>query len=226
MGNIQRAESMDAHWNHNCELPHGLKVEEVQKAVEDIYNFFFRMNSMLTQEKLEFFESLVLGNTLSGMLSELIVKRVAVHSQTLERNIRVGGHPDLLVKGKYPGGSIQRGEEGIEVKCSKQSGGWQGHNPEACWLIVFRYVLGDPLESPEKRSPIQFVQILCGCLTVEDWSLAERGQDSRRTRTTSINQKGMHKLRTNPIYQNPSFVVGGETLKKQYLALHQGFAKA
>jgi hypothetical protein len=64
--------------------------------------FFHRIKSLLVeQEGLDFFESLVLGNTLSGVMSELLVKRMNAHSTTLARNRLVGGHPDFRPHGRY-----------------------------------------------------------------------------------------------------------------------------
>ena len=67
--------------------------------------------------------------------------------------------------------------------------------------MVFRYELAT------EKSPTRFVQILAAELKTEDWSLAERGQTSRRTRTCSINESGVAKLRANPIYQEPEYIV-------------------
>ena len=84
--------SVDTYWNYRCQLPYGVTTDQVRHAVEDIYDFFYRINSILVeQEGLDFFESLVLGNTLSGIMSELLVKRIGAHSSTLTRNILVGG---------------------------------------------------------------------------------------------------------------------------------------
>jgi hypothetical protein len=201
--------------------------DQVRHAVEDIYDFFYRINSILVeQEGLDFFESLVLGNTLSGIMSELLVKRISTHSSALTRNILVGGHHDLIPREIYLSNSVLRGNEGIEVKTSKQDGRWQGHNPEVRWLMVFRYKMGDQTQPFEERQPIQFVQILPAYLELEDWSLAERGSQSRRTRTTSINRRGMHKLRSNPVYQDPLFIVAADkVLRAQYATLNQLFTK-
>lgn len=218
---------VEAYWNYNIQLPYGLTTDTVRLAVEDVYNFFYRINSLLVeQEGLDFFESLVLGNTLSSVMSELLVKRMSAHSTTLARNRLVGGHPDLIPNGRYLSDHVLKGEEGIEVKTSRQDGGWQGHNPEVGWLMVFRYKMGDPTQPFEERQPIQFVQILIADLLLEDWSIAERGLESRRTRTTSINRRGMHKLRSNPIYQDPLFIVASDRIvRTQYTTLNQFFTR-
>ncbi len=200
---ITRAQSKLTCWNQAPRLPYGLEVEEVRLAVESIYDFLHAINGALEQHDLGLFENLALGNTFSGLLSEVLVKSIAKHSKTLARNSYVGGHPDLLPTAHPMGSNQLRCDQGIEVKTSKQSGGWQAHNPEAGWLMVFRYEL-----ATSASTPTRFVQILAAELSVGDWSLAERGKTSRRTRTCSINQRGVEKLRSNPIYQDPEFVVG------------------
>lgn len=175
---------------------------------------------MLTNQGLPFLEDMILGNTLSGMLSEIIVKNIEKHCRTLIRNTRVGGHPDLLPRDRYPHGNELRATEGIEVKTSKQRGGWQGHNPEHVWVVVFRYIREEKNRPPEVRQPIEFVQILAAELQEEDWSLAERAETSRRTRTVSINERGTRKLRLNPVYQNPEYVAGRtRALREEYRVL-------
>ena len=178
-----------------------MMVEEIQKAVEGVYEFLYAVNGALARQDLGLFEELALGNTFSGLLSEILVKNIAKQSKTLVRNKHVGGHPDLLPKGDPMGDDQLRCNEGVEVKTSRQSGGWQGHNPEVGWLIVFRYELASG------EAPTHFVQILAADLQAKDWALAERGQQSRRTRTCSINEAGVAKLRANPIYEEPEYVV-------------------
>jgi len=178
-----------------------MTVGEVRGAVEAVYEFLYAVNSALGKQELGLFEELALGNTFSGLLSEILVKNIAKCSRSLMRNKHVGGHPDLLPVGHPRGDNQLRCGQGVEIKTSRQSSGWQGHNPEVGWLIVFRYELADA------ESPTHFVQILAADLKTEDWSLAERGQTSRRTRTCSINEDGVAKLRANPVYQEPEYLV-------------------
>jgi phosphate-selective porin len=39
----------------------------------------------------------------------------------------------------FPEDTVQYATEGIEVKGSRHGSGWQGHNPEAVWLMVFHF---------------------------------------------------------------------------------------
>jgi hypothetical protein len=197
-----KAHAKSECWSGSCKLPYGMTVDEVRRAVEGVYEFFYAVNAALAKQELGLFEKLALGNTFSGLMSEILVKNIAKHSKTLMRNRHVGGHPDLLPIGD-PGGEDQlRCAQGVEVKTSRQSGGWQGHNPEVGWLIVFRYEL-----ARSESEPTRFVQILAAELALEDWALAERRETSRRTRTCSINETGVTKLRANPIYQEPEYLV-------------------
>jgi len=135
-------------WNASCKLPYGLQIKDIKRAVLDTYDLLYTINQALTDHGYPFLEHILLGNTFSGMLSELLVKHIATKSTTLNRNNWVGGHPDLIPRGKYPNDAVLRGE-GIEVKTSRQPGGWQAHNIEKMWVMVFRYTMGDPTDPAE-----------------------------------------------------------------------------
>ena len=204
---VKKAEIIEEFFCQKAILPYGLKVQEVRSAVEEVYGLMHKLNGFLLQNGYERIEELVLGNSLSGFLSEILVKKIADNSRTMERNRMVGGHPDLIPRGKYPDDKILHGAEGIEVKTSKQAGGWQGHNPEVCWLVIFRYTLDETERNSWEKEPITFVQILTAKLQEEDWSFSGRKGASRRTITASIKGSGMHKLRMNPIYQHPDYII-------------------
>jgi len=113
--------------NRSVIFPYGLKVEEVEKAVAETYRLFHGLNDFLEGAGFRPLEELLLGNSLSGIISEFLVKNAARASETLEANMKVGGHPDLLPKGHYSSNLVLKGAEGIEIKSSIQRGGWQGH---------------------------------------------------------------------------------------------------
>ncbi len=148
--------------------------------------------------------------TFSGLLSEIIVRQLSKHSTMLTRNLYHNGHPDLIPSGRYAGNSIQYGHEGVEIKTSRYRGGWQGHNPERVWIMIFRYS-NDPYRPEkesrplEKHSPFQFIEVLAAQLEKTDWSAQGRRSGSRRTPTASIVASGTAKLRANWIYRNPDF---------------------
>ncbi len=87
------------------------------------------------------------------------------------------------------------------MKTSIRKGGWQGHNPEDSWLLIFRYVVGK--QDDGQVVPLTFVEILCASLTKKDWSFSGRKSASRRTPTASITTTGVEKLRNNFLYRLP-----------------------
>lgn len=186
--------------NRQAHLPYGLAVDEIEEAVRKTYKFFHGLNSYLGENDLRNIEDMLLANTVSGMVSEIAIKNLSETAKTLMRNERTGGHPDLLPRDYYDSADIHRGEHGIEIKASTKKGGWQGHNKEACWLMLFRYTVTE--------HSFRFTEILCAELDESDWVFSGRGENSRRTPTASINKAGVEKLRSNFIYRLPGFGVG------------------
>jgi len=204
---LARPTQLDPRYVNRCVvLPYGLRVDEVEKAVAETYRVFHGLNDFLVGGGFRPLEELLLGNSLSGIISEFLVKNLARASHTLEANMKVGGHPDLLPKGHYSSNLVLKGDQGIEVKSSIQPGGWQGHNPEDCWLMVFRYAIGE--QEAGDRLPLTFVEILCAEIKRSDWSFSGRKGSSRRTPTASITASGVEKLRRNFLYRLPGVGVG------------------
>lgn len=114
----------------------------------------------------------------------------------LVKNRYHNGHPDLIPKGMFPEDAVHHAQDGVEVKSSRYAGGWQGHNPEAVWLMVFQFAASRGAE----RRPFAFVSVYAARLELEDWSYSGRSAASRRTITASVNADGMAKLRANRVY--------------------------
>lgn len=204
---VQRHFQLESRYvNQHISLPYNLTLKEVEEAVAETYRLFHGINNYLLENGFRPLEELLLGNSLSGIISEFLVKNIARASAFLEANLKVGGHPDLLPKGHYSSNLVLKGDEGIEVKCSSQQGGWQGHNPEECWLMVFRYRIG--AQATDETVPLTFIEILCAKLTQSDWSFSGRKGTSRRTPTASITASGVERLRTNFLYRIPGVGVG------------------
>jgi len=205
---IQLLPVRDEYFNPHAELPYQLTATEIKSTLEDTHKFVFNLNEMLHREMGQRIEDVLMAATFSGMLSEFIVRRLSAHSLMLTRNLYHNGHPDLIPRHRYSGNSVQYGHEGLEVKTSRYSSGWQGHNPEKIWMMIFRYE-NDPYK-PEKESrdlekhlPFQIVEVLAAELKKSDWSSQGRRTGSR-TPTASIVASGLTKLRANWIYRIPS----------------------
>jgi hypothetical protein len=183
----------------DANLAYDLQVKQIRAAMANVYSTLNLVNTTLVSKSQDRLEEFLLTNAFAGFISEALVKSLSEASDTLVRNKKTGGHPDLIPRGKYKDDSALMGE-GIEVKASLQKGGWQGHNPEKGWLMVFQYSLDIETEPKENRNPTEFIQVLAAELLDDDWSFSGRKGKSRRTITASINRQGMGKLRSNPIY--------------------------
>lgn len=204
---MNRSTRLDPRYvNQRVVLPYGLTISEIEHAVAETYRLFHGLNDYLVESGFRPLEELLLGNSLSGIISEFLVKNIARASATLESNLKVGGNPDLLPKGHYSSNLVLKGDEGIEVKASIQKGGWQGHNPEDCWVMIFRYAVGE--RDTGESVPMTFIEILCAKLKKSDWSFSGRKGTSRRTPTASITTAGVKKLRSNFLYRLPEVGVG------------------
>ena len=192
-------------FNPSVRLPYGLRVAEVRAAIEDVYDFLYNVNRFLTEKGWDRLEETLHPATFSGTVSEMVVQSLSKQSATLIKNQYQNGRPDLLPRGRYPDDAVLRGEEGLEVKASRNKGGWQGHNVESGWIAVFQYRVDLETEPIDNRQPTTFVRVLVAQLEEEDWSFSGRGEASRRTITASILKPGMDKLLANPVYLDPTY---------------------
>ena len=96
----------------------------------------------------------------------------------------------------------------MELKLNRRFnvGVGRGTTPKTCWLMVFRYAIGE--QDKGESVPLTFFEILCAKLELEDWSFSGRKGDSRRTPTASITSTGVEKLRSNFLYRLPNVGVG------------------
>ncbi|MEX0785360.1 MAG: hypothetical protein WD939_01870 [Dehalococcoidia bacterium] len=198
-------------FDHRLELPYGLRVAEVRAALEDIYDFLYNVNRFLTERGWERLEETLMAATFSGVISEMVVQSTSKQSASLIRNQYHNGRPDLLPRGRYPNDAALRAEEGVEVKASRNEGGWQGHNVESGWIMIFQYQADLDAEPVEQRQPTRFVRVLLAQLDEGDWSFSGRREGSRRTITASILRSGKEKLLARPLYLDPTYEPGRQS---------------
>lgn len=218
----------ERYFNPNAKLPYGVTPGEVRAAIKGFYDFYTDLNRFLLVEDHGRIETVLrANNALSDFIGNVATEELANASDALIVNQKQDGFPDLLpvehdayVDRDY---EIHHGEHGIETKCSKSNGGWQAHNNEQAWFIIFRYERGDPEAEVQEMAPIRFTQILCGDLNLDDWSHSGRSDDSRRTITSSIISSGMDKLRSNPIYEDPDYITGRAEPREKYRRRHAEF---
>jgi hypothetical protein len=225
---MQTPEFRERFFNPNAELPYGVTPEEVREAIKGFYDFYDDLNGFLMREDHGRIETVLrANNALSDFIGNAATEELANASDALIVNQKPDGFPDLLPTNndEYAAQDfeIHHGDHGIETKCSKSNGGWQAHNNEEAWFIVFRYERGDPEADIENMAPIRFVQILAANLQEDDWSHSGRSGDSRRTITSSIIKSGMDKLRSNPIYEDPEYITGLAKPRERYRRNHTEF---
>ena len=124
----------------------------------------------------------------------------------LSKNQYHNGHPDLIPSGMFPKNAVQYSNEGIEIKASRYLNGWQGHNPEETWLMVFVFDSNRPSDTVKniQPKPFRFIKVVGAMLDKNDWSFSGRSEVSRRTITASVTKSGYQKMMANWIYQVPN----------------------
>jgi hypothetical protein len=126
------------------------------------------------------------------------------HCKAIVKNNYHNGHPDLVPAGRYPKDACLHGDQGIEVKASRRSSGWQGHNAENVWLMVFVFECNSPRDvmAPKPAIPFRFLKVVGAEITKADWQFSGRSATSRRTITASVKRSGFAKMEANWIYRS------------------------
>ena len=181
-------------------MPYELRLEDFKLAIQDVYDFFFDVNSHLVEKGLDRLDEMLRPAIMSGVLSDMLTASLARHSRTLVENRYFNGHPDLVVKGKYPNNSIKAGEHGIEIKTTRKAGGAvDTHGARDQWMCVFVYEIDKESEPTSARRPLQFTEVYLGQVVVKDFRKNLRSELG--TRTATLHAEGIAKLRRNWIYR-------------------------
>jgi hypothetical protein len=186
-------------FNPNCSLPYGLEVEHVQAAMQEFLDFLGFINNQLYSKALLRLEMMLMSANFSSMVGEFMIAAIPKHCDQLTKNRYHNGHPDLVPVGLYTNDAILHGNEGIEIKASRYSSGWQGHNPEDVWLMVFVFDSNRPTDTIPR--PFKFISVAGALLSKEDWKFSGRSATSRRTITASVTPTGYAKMIANWIYR-------------------------
>ena len=97
----------DDKFNATVELPYELRIADFRMAMQDVYDFFFDVNTFLGERGLERLDDMLRPAIMSGVLSDMLTASLAKHSRVLTENHYFNGHPDLVVRGVYPNNSIK-----------------------------------------------------------------------------------------------------------------------
>jgi hypothetical protein len=190
-------------FNPQYEIPYGCTVEHIQQAMEEFLDFLGYINKQLNERQLDRLETMLMPANFSSLVGEFMHAAIARNCPTLTRNQYHNGHPDLLPINTYEDDSVLHGAAGIEVKASRYSSGWQGHNAEDVWLLVFVFDSNSQRDKARGIPPrsFRFVSVLGAQLLKDDWSESGRSATSRRTPTASVRRSGHSKMMQNWIYR-------------------------
>lgn len=143
-------------------------------------------------------EKMLMPANFSSIVGEFMSAAIPKYCLTLVKNKYHNGHPDLIPIGAFTNDAIQHADIGIEVKASRYLRGWQGHNPEDVWLMVFVFDCNRPADLAPR--PFRFLRVLGVRLEKTDWLFSGRSATSRRTITASVTETGYTKMMANWIY--------------------------
>ncbi len=188
-------------FNRKAVIPYGCAVEHLRHAMQDFLDF---INTQLCTKQIPRLESFLMPANFSSMVGEFIIAAIPKYCPTVVKNAHHNGHPDLLPKSVFAKDSMLHADQGIEIKGSRYMKGWQGHNAEACFLMVVVFDSSRPTDVAKNVAPVpfSFVKVVGAQLTKEDWKFAGRSETSRRTITASVTDTGYAKMKANWMYRD------------------------
>lgn len=188
-----------AKFNTNPLLPYELRIMDFESAMQDVYDFFYDVNSHLVAKGLERLDDMLRPAIMSGVLSDMMTASLAKHSRTLTENTYFNGHPDLVVQGVYADNAVRAGSEGVEVKTTRKRGGAvDTHGAREQWMCVFAYTVDNATQPAADRAPMTFTEVYLAHVTVDDFRRNARGELG--TRTATLHREGVKKLREQWLY--------------------------
>lgn len=190
--------------NQNAVLPYELRITDIENAMQDVYDFFHDVNTLLLAKGLQRFDDMTRPAAMSGMISDMITASLARFSRSLVPNTYFNGHPDLVVRGRYPNNAVAEGTDGVEIKSTRKEGGAvDTHGARNQWMCVFVYEVDTTTEPASERRPMQFTEVYLGQVVEGDFRKNKRNTD-KGTRTATLHAKGIAKLRGSWVYRTES----------------------
>ncbi len=200
-------------FNKNAVIPFGCTVKHIQAAMQEFVDFLGFINLQMNTRQLSRLETMLMPANFSSIVGEFMSSTIPKHCKGLAKNRYHNGHPDLIPANMFTNDMCQHGSVGIEIKGSRYLRGWQGHNPEDTWLMVFVFDSNRPVDAGNGigPKPLSFRMVVGAELTKEDWLFAGRSETSRRTITASITNSGLQKMMANWIYKDAAMRASAPT---------------
>jgi hypothetical protein len=201
---IERPSAELGDANASVVLPYGMDAQGVVTAINDFYAYLHALNRASIEYGYDRIEDLMLRAAFSGLISEVMVRSLAVSMGNrvpgLARNLYPNGHPDLVPRAVYTGDAVQNGDEGVEVKAARNPTSIQAHNTGEGWYAVIEFSCDVDTLPIYEREPTIIRRVRVAHLLHTDWSFSGRGEGSRRTPTASITSGGRAKLDSGAVY--------------------------
>lgn len=193
-----------AGFNSKALLPHGLHIDHVKSAMQEFLDFLAFVNTQLNGRGTQRLESILMQANFSSMVGEYMKASIPKYCPTLAANRYHNGHPDLIPIGRFERDMAQHADAGIEVKGSRYVTGWQGHNEEDTYLMVFCFDSSRPVDTIEEilPKPFKFLLVAAGELVKVDWRFSGRSATSRRTITASVTTEARDRMIANAVYRD------------------------
>ena len=204
IGTLTPEKPDEAGFNSGAIIPFGVTTNHIKRAMEEFTDFLGFIDTQLLDKGTARLEDMLMPANFSSMVGEFMSAGIPKYCKTVVKNQYHNGHPDLLPVGKYAGNAAQHaGKDGIEIKASRYVRGWQWHNPEDAWLMVFVFQGGRPTDKAKGIKPVRFrfLMVVGALLSKNDWLFAGRSGTSRRTITASVTRIGLDKMMENWIYK-------------------------
>jgi hypothetical protein len=197
-------EPIDANgFNPRAKIPFGVTTDHVRAAMQDFIDFMDVVDTELHAKGMASLENTMMQANFSSLVGEMMGARIPKYCATVVKNRYHNGHPDVLPAGRYPNDAAKHaGSDGIEIKASRYLSGWQGHNVEDVWLMVFVFQSGRIGPKVKETRAFKFLIVAGAMLTKSDWSFSDRKETSRRTITASVLESGADKMMANWIYKS------------------------
>jgi len=197
---LKKAELNPKGFNGEIKLPFQLRLKDFEMAMQDVYDFFFDVNTLLLDKGLHRFDDMLRPAAMSGIISDMLTASMGKHSRSLVENEHFNGHPDLVVKGRYSNNAVKAGSEGVEIKSTRKKGGAvDTHGARDQCMCVFVYETDHTTEPARDRRPMQFTEVYIGVVAIADFRKNPRGELG--TRTATLSKMGIAKLRGNWVYK-------------------------
>lgn len=199
----KKAEIDRTKFNKDATLPFELRISDFEQAIQDIYDFFYDVNNLLSSKGLHRLDDMMRPAAMSGLISDMVTASLAKFSRSLVENQHFNGHPDLILRGRYANNAIASGSDGVEIKSTRKEGGAvDTHGARQQWMCVFVYKVDNDTEPASEREPMRFTEIYLAFVEEADFRSNARG--ALGTRTATLHREGVLKLRSNWIYlENP-----------------------